>query len=52
MDPKDLSAFFAKYVQNYTKGVDDVVSKFVGDKNEPTGELEASLDIQVIHYYR
>eukprot|EP00656_Telonema_subtile_P001600 TRINITY_DN106_c0_g1_i1.p1 TRINITY_DN106_c0_g1~~TRINITY_DN106_c0_g1_i1.p1 ORF type:complete len:553 (+),score=137.57 TRINITY_DN106_c0_g1_i1:146-1804(+) len=46
MDPKDLTDFFKKFVSNYQAGTDDVVSKFVGDKNLPEGQTEASLDIQ------
>jgi subtilase family serine protease len=46
MSDKDLAGFFAKFVSNYTKGKDDVVSKYVGDKDKQEGQTEASLDIQ------
>ena len=48
MDDKDLVTFFKKYVKKYTEGKDDVVSKFVGDKDKQSGQTEASLDIQYI----
>jgi len=48
MSDKDLAAFFAKYVTKYKKGTDDVVSKYVGDKDKQIGQTEASLDIQYI----
>merc|ERR1712166_329995 len=48
MNPADLSQFFAQFVTGYKVGVDDVVSKFVGDPNQNYGELEASLDIQIM----
>ena len=48
MSSEDLVAFFKEFVPNAKGKNVDVVSKFVGDKNEDTGEVEASLDIQYI----
>jgi len=48
MADKDLADFFLKYVTNYTVGKDDVVSKYMGDKDEQKGNTEASLDIQYL----
>ena len=48
MKDSDLAEFFKSYVKKYTVGVDDVVYKFVGDANEQSGQVEASLDIQYI----
>ena len=42
MNPSDLTEFFRKYVKNYNAGKDDVVSKFVGDRNLPHGGVEIS----------
>ena len=48
MSESDLADFFVKFVQNYTVGRDDVVSKYVGDHDTQSGQTEASLDIQYI----
>lgn len=47
MDPSDLVKFFSQYVKNAAPG-DDVISKFVGDKGDSGGQVEASLDTQYI----
>ena len=46
MSNRDLSDFFKEYLANYTVGTDDVVSKYVGDQDKQSGQVEASLDIQ------
>jgi len=48
MKDSDLAEFFKSYVETYTVGVDDVVYKYVGDKDSQSGQTEASLDIQYI----
>jgi hypothetical protein len=48
MSNKDLADFFAKYFKTYKRGQDDVVFKYVGDKDVPSSQTEASLDIQYI----
>jgi hypothetical protein len=48
MAAKDLTQFFAMYVANYEKGVDDKVSKFVGDKATGPTCGEAMLDTEYL----
>lgn len=48
MNSTDLKALFAKYVTDYKEGVDDVITKHVGEYQESSGGVEAELDIQYI----
>jgi subtilase family serine protease len=48
MNSTDLKSNFKRFVEQYTTGTDDVVSKFVGVHKENSGGVEAELDIQYI----
>ena len=48
MNSTDLKGLFAKYVTDYKVGVDDVITKHVGEYQESSGGVEAELDIQYI----
>ena len=49
MNANDLVQFFSTYVPDSKPGIDDTVSKFVGDPGTgTTGTIEATLDIQYI----
>lgn len=48
MNSTDLKNMFKMYVKDYEVGVDDVVTKFVGEHIENSGGIEAELDIQYI----
>ena len=48
MNSTDLAAMFAAYVRGYEPGVDDKVTKWVGNHTENSNGVEAELDIQYI----
>ena len=48
MNSTDLAAFFKEFVPDYTAGLDDVVSKFVGPHFENSKGIEAELDVQYL----
>ena len=48
MNSTDLKGLFAKYVTDYKVGVDDVITKHVGEYQESSSGVEAELDIQYI----
>jgi len=48
MNSTDLVNMFKRYVTKYEEGVDDKVTKFIGEHIENSGGIEAELDIQYI----